>query len=118
MKKISLYILLALMVYSCGSNDQGELVGVTSSSKWHSKKPLGMSLIPGGSYTMGKQSEDVSGSLNSPTRTVTVRPFYMDETEITNSEYKEFVYWVRDSVTRTALAMYAEFFRRRRSGRL
>lgn len=109
MKKISLYILLALMVYSCGSNDQGELVGVTSSSKWHSKKPLGMSLIPGGSYTMGKQSEDVSGSLNSPTRTVTVRPFYMDETEITNSEYKEFVYWVRDSVTRTSLAMYAEF---------
>jgi gliding motility-associated lipoprotein GldK len=33
----------------------------------------------------------------------------MDESEITNSEYKQFVYWVRDSVTRTKLAYQAEF---------
>lgn len=108
MKKISLYILLALLVYSCGSSDQGELVGVKSNSKWHTKKPLGMSLIPGGSFTMGKQSEDIAGALNSPTRTVTVRPFYMDETEITNSEYKEFVFWVRDSIVRSQLALLSE----------
>jgi gliding motility-associated lipoprotein GldK len=108
MKKISLYILLTFFVYSCGSSDQGELVGVSNNSKWHSKKPMGMTLIPGGSFTMGKQSEDIAGALNSPTRTVTVRPFYMDETEITNSEYKEFVHWVRDSVVRTELALYAE----------
>ena len=31
-------------------------------------------------------------------RTVTVRAFYMDETEITNSEYRQFVNWVRDSI--------------------
>ena len=108
MKKISLYILLALVAVSCGSNDQGELVGVGSSSSWHSERPLGMTLIPGGSFTMGKQSEDVAGSLNSPARTVTVRPYYMDETEITNSEYKEFVHWVRDSIVRTELALFSE----------
>ena len=108
MKKISLYILLALIVYSCGSSDQGELVGVTSKSKWHTKKPLGMVLIPGGSFTMGKEDEDVAGALNSPARTVTVRPFYMDETEITNSEYKEFVFWVRDSIVRSKLALFSE----------
>lgn len=108
MKKISLYILLALIIWSCGSNDQGELVGVRSASKWNSEKPFGMTLIPGGSFTMGKQSEDVAGSLSTPTRTVTVRPFYMDETEITNSEYKEFVFWVRDSIVRTQLALYSE----------
>jgi gliding motility-associated lipoprotein GldK len=108
MKKISLYILLTFLVYSCGSNDQGELVGVRSGSKWQSKKPMGMVFIPGGSFTMGKQSADITGSLNSPTRTVTVRPYYMDETEITNSEYKEFVYWVRDSIVRTQLALFAE----------
>ena len=33
----------------------------------------------------------------------------MDETEITNSEYKQFVVWVRDSVTRTKLANQQEF---------
>jgi len=108
MKKISLYILVAFLAYSCGSNDQGELVGVRSKSTWHTKKPLGMVLIPGGSFTMGKEDEDVAASLNTPTRTVTVRPYYMDETEITNAEYKEFVYWVRDSIVRTQLALLSE----------
>jgi len=108
MKKISLYILLALLVYSCGSSDQGELVGERSQRKWHSKKPLGMVLIPGGSFTMGKSDEDVAGSLTTPTRTVTVRPYYMDETEITNAEYKAFVFWVRDSIVRTKLALLSE----------
>jgi len=108
MKKISLYILLAFIVYSCGSSDQGELVGVKSKTKWHSSKPVGMVLIPGGSFTMGKEDEDIAGALNSPTRTVTVRPYYMDETEITNSEYKEFVFWVRDSIVRTQLALLSE----------
>lgn len=108
MKKVSLFILIITVIYSCGKNDKGELVGVKSKSTWHAEKPFGMTLIPGGSFTMGKQDEDVSGALNSPTRTVTVRPFYMDETEITNAEYKEFVRWVRDSVVRTELAIMAD----------
>lgn len=108
MRKISLYILLTLFVYSCGSSDEGELVGVRSKREWNSRKPLGMVLIPGGSFTMGKEDEDVAGALNSPARTVTVRPYYMDETEITNSEYKEFVTWVRDSIVRTKLALFSE----------
>ncbi len=104
MRKISLFFLLSILIYSCGSNEQGELMGVRSKSKWHSKKPSGMVMIPGGSYTMGKQDEDLVGDLNAPARTVTVRPFYMDETEISNSEYKEFVHWVRDSIARFHLA--------------
>ncbi|AOW21678.1 T9SS ring complex lipoprotein PorK/GldK [Urechidicola croceus] len=110
MKKVPLYILLAIFIYSCGKNDKGELVGVKTKSTWNTDKPYGMTLIPGGSFTMGKQDEDVSGALNTPTRTVTVRPFYMDETEITNSEYKEFVYWVRDSIVRTQLALMADLY--------
>ncbi len=110
MKKISLYILFITIIYSCGKNDKGELVGAKSNSTWNVEKPYGMALIPGGSFTMGKQDEDISGALNSPARTVTVRPFYMDETEITNSEYKEFVFWVRDSVLRTELALMADLY--------
>ena len=41
---------------------------------------------------------------DAPTKTVTVRSFYMDETEITNSEYRQFVHWVRDSIIRYELA--------------
>ena len=107
MNKVAIFVLLIAVFYGCKSNDRGELVGIKAKKKWFSEKPYGMTLIPGGSFTMGKQDEDVIGSLNTPTRTVTVRPYYMDETEITNNEYKEFVTWVRDSVTRTKLAQKA-----------
>ena len=108
MKKAAILALLITLLYSCGSNDRGELVGIKVKKKWFSEKPFGMALIPGGSFTMGKQEEDIIGTLNTPTKTVTVRPYYMDETEITNSEYKEFVHWVRDSIVRTELAKRAE----------
>jgi gliding motility-associated lipoprotein GldK len=57
---------------------------------------------------MGKSEEDQAKVLNAPTKTVTVRSFYMDDTEITNSEYRQFVEWVKDSVTRTRLAILAD----------
>ncbi len=109
MKKAAIFALFVSLLYSCGSNDRGELVGVKLKKKWFAEKPYGMTLIPGGSFTMGKQDEDLVGTMNTPTKTVTVKPYYMDETEITNNEYKEFVFWVRDSVTRTRLAEQAEF---------
>jgi gliding motility-associated lipoprotein GldK len=109
MKKAAILALLITVFYSCGSNDRGELVGVKSNKKWFAEKPFGMALIPGGSFTMGKQDQDVIGTLNTPTKTVSVRPYYMDETEVTNNEYKAFVRWVRDSVVRTKLANQAEF---------
>ncbi|MEK9782504.1 MAG: SUMF1/EgtB/PvdO family nonheme iron enzyme, partial [Flavobacteriales bacterium] len=67
-----------------------------------------MTLIEGGSFIMGKSDEDVARLQNAPARTVTVPSFYMDETEITNSEYKQFVYWVKDSVALALLARKAD----------
>ena len=67
-----------------------------------------MSLIPGGAFIMGKSDDDLAGVKDAPTKTVTVRAFYMDETEITNSEYRQFVEWVRDSTLRTNLAEMAD----------
>jgi len=108
MKRLIGYLLIAFIVVSCGSNDRGELLGVKLGKKWHAEKPYGMVFIPGGSFTMGKTDEDPFGGYNAPAKTTSVRPFYMDETEITNSEYKEFVFWVRDSIVRTKLALFAE----------
>ena len=108
MKKLTVIVLIAFVVYSCGSNTKGQLTGVKSNKKWYSERPYGTVLIPGGSFTMGKQDEDIAGSLSTPTRTATVSPFYMDETEITNSEYRQFVFWVRDSIIRTKLAVLAQ----------
>ncbi len=112
MRKVVVFALLMTFIYSCGSksgNDRGELVGAKSKRKWFAEKPYGTVYIKGGSFTIGKQDEDPLGAMNAPTRTVTVQPFYMDESEITNSEYTEFVHWVRDSIVRTKLAYQAEF---------
>ena len=43
---------------------------------------------------MGKVDDDLANIQDAPTKTVTVRSFYMDETEITN-EYRQFVEWVK-----------------------
>ena len=109
MNKALVFALFTLIIYSCGSNDRGELMGVKYKKKWFSEKPFGMALIPGGSFTMGKQDQDLIGTMSTPTKTVTIRPYYMDETEITNNEYKEFVFWVRDSIVRTRLGIQQEF---------
>lgn len=97
------------LLASCGSKSKskGELVGAQG-KKWYPEKPYGMELIPRGSFVMGKAEEDQAKVLNAPTRTVTVRSFYMDDTEITNSEYRQFVEWVKDSITRTKLAILAD----------
>ncbi|MBT8178101.1 MAG: gliding motility lipoprotein GldK [Flavobacteriaceae bacterium] len=108
MKKLLLSSLaFVFLLTSCGSKTKGELVGVQG-KKWHPEKPYGMELIPRGSFIMGKAEEDVAQVQNAPTKTVTVRSFYMDDTEITNSEYRQFVEWVRDSIARFKLAKLAD----------
>lgn len=107
MKKFIAFAALVSVLSSCGSSDKGELVGVKG-KKWHPEKPYGMTLVPGGAFIMGKSDDDLANVQDAPTRTVTVRSFYMDETEITNSEYKQFVNWVKDSTIRMRLAILAE----------
>ena len=108
MKKFIAFTAILTLLISCGkSSDKGELVGVKG-AKWRPEKPFGMSLVPGGSYIMGKSDQDLAGVDDAPTKTVTVPSFYMDETEITNSEYRQFVEWVKDSTMRVQLALMAE----------
>jgi gliding motility-associated lipoprotein GldK len=106
-KKLVLFTAVLAFVTSCGTGDKGELVGIKG-KKWHPEKPYGMTLVPGGAFIMGKSDDDLAGVKDAPTKTVTVRAFYMDETEITNAEYRQFVEWVRDSTIRTKLAILAD----------
>lgn len=106
MKKIFILIAIVLLLSGCG-NKRGELVGVKQ-KKWFPEKPYGMTLVEGGAYIMGKADDDMAQLQNAQAKTVTVRSFYMDETEITNSEYRQFVYWVRDSIALQMLATKAD----------
>jgi len=107
MRKLIALAAIIATLYSCNSGDRGELVG-TQGKKWHPEKPFGMTLVPGGSFIMGKSDDDFVAVNDAPTKTVTVRSFYMDETEITNAEYRQFIYWVRDSTVRLKLAILAD----------
>ncbi len=58
---------------------------------------------------MGPGDQDVFNQ-QVPTKTITVNAFWIDDTEVTNDEYREFVYWVRDSIARTLLSeQFPEF---------
>jgi gliding motility-associated lipoprotein GldJ len=51
-------------------------------------------LIKGGTFTMGLTDQDVTYEWNNIPRRVTVSSFYMDETEVRNIDYQEYLYWL------------------------
>ena len=99
-------IFLAFSAYLiCTQNVNAEILSIEKEMKediTKSKLRDDMMLIKGGNIEIGSGDPLFGDSL--PTKTVTVSPFWMDETEVTNSQYREFVYWVRDSIIRTLLA--------------
>ena len=99
---ILLTLIATIALSSCGYYGSGELVGVPR-KMWYTPDPYGMLFIPPGSYQMGPSDQDVAYAMTAQSKTVTVQGFWMDETEITNAEYRQFVNWVRDSLALTVL---------------
>ena len=66
----------------------------------------GLIFIEGGSFTMGRVTEDVMFQWNNAPRRVTVESFYMDETVVTNRNYREYLNWVK-----RAYQSYPEVYR-------
>ncbi len=54
----------------------------------------GLVLIEGGTFTIGRVEQDVMYEWNNVPRRVTVSSFYMDETEVRNVDYREYLHWV------------------------
>lgn len=54
----------------------------------------GLVFIEGGTFIMGQTDEDPLYETNAPARRATVRSFYMDETEVTNLDYLEYLFWL------------------------
>lgn len=55
----------------------------------------GLVPIEGGRFTMGQTEEDLTYERNNIPRNVTVSSFYMDETEVSNLQYREYLYWLQ-----------------------
>lgn len=104
MKKLLFYSAIAVTLFSCTQGGNGELVGVIPRPSWYQNTPYGMLYIPAGSYNMGASDQDVPWAHTNRSKTVSIQAFYMDQTEISNNEYRQFVYYVRDSIARRKLA--------------
>ena len=100
-KLLSIVVLMLCMI-ACGK-PVGELVGTTSGAGFVESNPYGMVLVRKGAFLMGANSQSAIFSQSDNNVMVTVNAFWMDETEITNSEYRQFVNWVRDSIAYSLL---------------
>lgn len=104
-------LLAALILSSCGGSESGQQTGKESTTTgWSYNDPTnggfavasteeqetgpGLVLVEGGTFTMGRVQDDVMYEWNAVPRRVTVSSFYMDETEVRNIDYREYIYWL------------------------
>ncbi len=81
-----------------GPPDDGQVHGVAPGVRSSMTKPLGMVYVPPGTFHMGPSDEDVNYNFTARNKQVSINGFWMDATEITNNEYRQFVWWTRDSL--------------------
>ena len=107
MKKFMQWSLLGVMAVSlftaCGKKESSSTTGWEyNSQKWggfekrdYEGQATGpnLVLIEGGTFTMGLTEQDVMFDWNNVPRRVTVSSFYMDETEVANIDYREYLFW-------------------------
>jgi formylglycine-generating enzyme len=101
MKKLLLFTLL-LVIAACSSRT-GHLTGTLGRQPFNPEIPIGMVYVPAGSYNMGENDEDVPFLHQTRVKTVSIQALYMDQTEITNNEYRQFVDFTKDSIAREKL---------------
>ena len=108
---LKLLVVVALTIGFTGCTKKGSTKGGSSATGWkiNDKKggfqfndkfkkqetPPGMVPVEGGTFTMGKVQDDVMHDWNNSPNQQHVQSFYMDETEVTNKMYSEYLYWVK-----------------------
>ncbi len=101
-------LLIAVFFQACKKADYYSADNIRKRGEWFEPAPFGMVFINRGSFTIGPSDDEVLDQ--TATRQVSAEAFWMDDTEITNDEYRQFVYWVRDSIARKMLGeVYPEF---------
>lgn len=104
MYKFLLISFLAIFLFgSCNRDWTSQLSSNQNRKPYFEPIPYGMTFIKQGSFNLGPSEEEIDGQ-STPIKTVSVPSFWMDDTEITNNEYRQFVFWVRDSIARQLLS--------------
>ena len=98
-----IFLILIFIFTSCKKNGIGDSLNTSERKPFFEPIPFGMAKVEQGTFSMGPSNQDLENSAT-PVKRVSVQSFWIDETEITNNEYRQFVYWVRDSIARSLLA--------------
>ncbi len=122
-RTLVIVLLATLLLSSCSLFHKRDNPNVSSTTGWEYNNPdnggfevvagveqatgPGLVLIEGGVFRMGRVQEDVMFDWNNIPRTVTVSSFYMDETEVRNVDYREYLFWLR-----RVYVSYPEVYRR------
>ena len=108
-KLLNLLAFAAIVTFAaCGGGETGQLIGVQDRPSWKGINPYGMQYIPSGTLHIGNSDQDISNTFVQRPKSISIQGFFMDDTEITNNEYRQFVYWVRDSVALSYLDYFIE----------
>jgi len=91
-------LVLTVALVSCGMSYKGNLMGSLDRPIWYHIMPYGMVYVPTGTLHIGPGDQDINNALVQRAKQVSVPGFYMDDTEISNNEYRQYVEWVRDSI--------------------
>ena len=104
LKLSSILLILVVFLPSCKKSERSATTGWKyNDQKWggFEKKDYegqitgpNLVLVQGGTFSMGVTDQDVTFDWNAIPRRVTVSSFYMDETEVANIDYKEYLYWI------------------------
>lgn len=102
-RNLLIVLFASLLFGSCSRDWTSQLTSAQDRKPYFEPIPYGMNFIKQGSINIGPSDEEVDQAFT-PVKTVSVPSFWMDDTEITNNEYRQFVYWVRDSIARQLLS--------------
>ncbi len=100
--------LSVLAIVSCMGSGRammngGEVTGARGAA-FNEPTPFGMVEVKRGYLKAGMADADSLWGILTPVKDISVDGFWMDQTEVTNSMYRQFVEWVRDSIIRERLA--------------
>lgn len=108
-KLLALPVLFSvLLLAACGQQKSGELTGVLERPAWNGINPYGMVYVPSGELHIGQSDQDKFNTYTNRPKAVSISGFFMDDTEISNNEYRQFVYWVRDSIAHVYMDDFIE----------
>ncbi len=108
---LAFVVFSSILYTSCGGGSRGGGYGESTTTGWayndadmgrfevidyqEQEAGPGLVLVEGGTFVMGQVQQDVVYNWNNIPKRITIPSFYMDETEVRNVDYREYINWLK-----------------------